>query len=52
MVKDEVYDVIVWENATAAEDRILATIRERFDVRGVFRLRWSRELFREDLVRF
>ena len=52
MVKDEVYDVIVWENATAAEDRILATIRERFDVRGVFRMRWSRELFREDLVRF
>ena len=52
MVKDEVYDVIVWENAAAAEDRILATIRERFDVRGVFRVRWSRESFREDLVRF
>ncbi len=51
-MKAEVYDVIVWENAAAADDRILATIRERFDVRGVFRMRWSRESFRENLVRF
>lgn len=51
MVKDEVYDVIVWEKATPAEDRILATIRERFDLRGVFRMRWSGESFRENLVR-
>ena len=42
----------ITENASDAEDRILATIRERFDVRGVFRVRWSRESFREDLVRF
>lgn len=43
---------ILWENALNKADEILADMAQRFDVVNVYRMRWSPELFNENLSRF
>ena len=47
----EVHAVIVWSTALDATDRIVADLRERFELVGSYRVEWTRERFAENLRR-
>lgn len=48
----EVHLFILWENARGEEAKILADIKQNFDVLRVFEVHWTKSLFAQNLSRF
>lgn len=51
-MKKELNLFIIWNNARRKENEILADIAENFEIRQVYNVTWSKELFAANLTRF
>ena len=51
MSEPEVHAVVVWSTALDATERIVADLRQRFELVGSYRVEWTRERFAENLRR-